>query len=240
LKGLASFGLYERDWMKAKWPKDPSIGNIEAEVFDPAKWKTEYPNPALNQMDAADAFWAASIVSRFTNTMIQSIVEDARLSNPEASACLADVIIRRRDKVVRWGITQTNPLDRFQVRATAVPELTFENAAARLGVAANETRYRVQWWAWDNRAARRLAPGDPVTSADHRFVVPDSAWGPKDDGGVRYAIASIATLDPAFTHWVMPVEVTIRDRDGLLDVVGIDRIPTGASNAARLPTGGAK
>jgi hypothetical protein len=237
MKGLASFGLYERDWMKAKWPRDPSIGNIEAEVFDPARWKTEYPNPAFNQMDAADAFWAASIVSRFTNTMIRGIVEDARLSNSQASADLADVIIRRRDKVVRWGITQANPLDRFEVRGGAVPELRFDNAAARLGVVPSEARYRVQWSAWDNRAARRSPSGDPTTRADRRIVIPDSAWGPRNDAGVRYAIASIATLDHLFTHWATPVDVTIRDRAGSLDVVGIDRSTIDTPNVAALRAG---
>ena len=102
--------------MSIKWPDDPSIGNIEADVFDPATWKTEYPNPAFKQMDAADAFWAASIMSRFTDAMIRGVVEEARLTNPEATRYLADVIIKRRDKTVRWGITGTNPLDRFEVR----------------------------------------------------------------------------------------------------------------------------
>ena len=76
------FGFYPRKWMAIDWPKQPSIGNIEAEVFDPATWKTEYPNPAFQQLDAADAFWAASIISRFTDTMIRAVVEEARLSNP--------------------------------------------------------------------------------------------------------------------------------------------------------------
>jgi hypothetical protein len=240
MKGLASFGLYERDWMKVKWPKDPSIGNIEADVFDPATWKTEYPNPAFNRMDAADAFWAASIASRFTDTMIQSIVEDARLSNPAASGYLADVIIRRRDKVVRWGITHANPLDRFELRAGTVPELRFDNAATRLGVVTLQSVYRVQWSAFDNRSDAAHPAGDPITSADRRFVVPDAAWGPADVDGTRYAVASIATLDPIFTHWATPVDVTIRDRDGLLDVVGIDRSPSDASHAPELRAGGAK
>ncbi len=234
LMGLAALGLYQRDWMNAKWPKDPSIGNIEADIFDPAKWKTEYPNPSFRQMDAADAFWAASIVSRFTDSMIRSIVEDASLSNPEASAYLADAIIRRRDKVVRWGITQVNPVDRFAVRGGADPELTFDNAAARLGIIDSPPRYQVQWSPLDNRTAATHAAGEPIANADRRLAVPDSAWGPRDDAGVRYAVASIATLDAAFTYWATPVNVTIRDRAGVLDVVGIDRLTAGTSSTPQL------
>ena len=71
-KGILGFGFYPRKWMSIKWPTQPSVGNIEADVFDPATWKTEYPNPAFAQLDAADAFWAASIMSRFTDTMIRA------------------------------------------------------------------------------------------------------------------------------------------------------------------------
>jgi hypothetical protein len=33
----------------------------------------------------------------------------------------------------------------------------------------------------------------------------------------------ISTRQPAFPHWRQPVQVTIRNRNGDLDVVGIDR-----------------
>jgi hypothetical protein len=66
-KGLFSLGLWTRNWTKVLYPANPSIGNVEADFFEPEKWKTEYPQPAFDQMDAADAFWAASITSRFSD-----------------------------------------------------------------------------------------------------------------------------------------------------------------------------
>jgi hypothetical protein len=33
----------------------------------------------------------------------------------------------------------------------------------------------------------------------------------------------VATLTPQFNHWAAPVKVTIRNRSGMLDVVGIER-----------------
>ena len=97
--------------MKVRYPDNPSLGNIEADFFDPRKWKTEYPQPAFDQMDAADAFWAASIASRFDDEMITAIVDKGGLSDPEAARYLTDVIIHRRDKVVAYWIAQTNPLE---------------------------------------------------------------------------------------------------------------------------------
>src|SRR5262249_24832176 len=118
VKGLFTFGFWTRPWMKARYPANPTLGNIEADLFEPRKWKTEYPQPAFNEMDDADAFWAATIASRFSNDMIRAIVGTGRLSDPEAAKILTDVIIRRRDKVVAFWIARTNPLDLFEVHRT--------------------------------------------------------------------------------------------------------------------------
>jgi hypothetical protein len=221
-KGLIGLGFYQRDWMSIKWLDDPTIGNIEADVFDPATWKTEYPNPAFKQLDAADAFWAASIMSRFSDTMIRAVVEQARLSNPDGAAYLGDIIIKRRDKTVRWGVTATNPLDRFEVRGGPSPELAFDNIAARLGYAQG-ARYTVRWAAFDNQTGTTSAAQPSVEADAMRTPVPADIWGTPDAAGIRYAAASIATDHPLFRHWAKPVVVTIRNRNGVLDIVGIDR-----------------
>jgi hypothetical protein len=222
-KGLAGFGFYKRNWMSAKWPSDPTIGNIEADVFHPATWKTEYPNPAYNQMVAADAFWAASIVSKFTDTMIKGIVEESRLSNSNAAAYLADVIIKRRDATVRWGITATNPVDRFEIKHGPTPALTFDNAAVRLHLVQEQPRYVVRWASFDNTTGTIQSFQAPVDIAGTSATIAHDIWGPPDAGGIRYAVITISTIDRAFPHWTKPVVVTIRNRNGLLDVVGIVR-----------------
>ncbi len=223
-KGLFSFGLWTRDWTKVRYPDNPSLGNIEADFFAPAKWKTEYPQPAFNEMDAADAFWAASIASRFSDPMIAAIVAAGRLSDPQAARFLTDVIIQRRDKVVAYWITQTNPLDGFAVHRTAEgAELRFDNAATRLGVAAPRATYRARWTALDNLSGQELPVGSMVELAASRAAIPDAAWGPADDTGFRYASASISTVHPDFPSWTSPVRVTLRERGGTTEVVGIER-----------------
>jgi hypothetical protein len=222
-KGLVGLGFYRRNWMSIKWPHDPSIGNIEADVFDPATWKTEYPNPAFKQMDAADAFWAASLMSRFSDAMIRGVVEEARLTNPEATRYVADVLIRRRDKSVRWGLTRTNPLDRFEIRNGPAPELAFDNAAVRLHIVTQPPAYAIRWAPFDNHAGTAGPIRTTLETAESRVAIPADVWGPPDGLGFRYAVALISTTHPAFPHWNQPVKVTIRNRKGLLDVVGIDR-----------------
>jgi hypothetical protein len=58
-------------------------------------------------------------------------------------------------------------------------------------------------------------------------AVPAAAWGAADDSGARYAVAAIRTEHPAYPAWNRPVVVTLRDRAGVVDVVGIVR-PAGA------------
>ncbi len=223
-KGLFSFGLWTRDWTTVRYPDTPSLGNIEADFFEPWKWKTEYPQPAFDQMDEADAFWAASIASRFTNEMIEAIVRTGELSDPAAARSLTDVIIRRRDKVVAYWMTRTNPLDNFMVtRAGAEVALTFENAALRLRLAEPAASYTVQWRALDNATGTDRAVGNDVTLSETCVSIPAQAFGPADAAGVRYAVASISTSHPQFATWATPILVTVRSRNGAVDVVGIER-----------------
>src|SRR6185503_3686475 len=223
-KGLFSFGLWRRDWMSVKYPDSPSLGNIEADFFDPARWKTEYPQPAFDQMDAADAFWAARIASRFTDQMIKAIVETGELSDPAAAKYLTDVIIKRRDKVVAYWLVQANPLDGFKIVSTGTRRaLTFENAAARLRIAQPGVTYKARWASFDNATGAPRPLGEESTVTDPRLTIPDDAWGPSDASGVRYAAASIQTVSAGHSNWMMPVVVTVRERGGKVDIVGLEQ-----------------
>ena len=51
----------------------------------------------------------------------------------------------------------------------------------------------------------------------------DAAFGPADPSGARYVVATIRTVNAAFPQWKAPVKVTLRDRGGVIDIVGIDR-----------------
>lgn len=224
VKGLFSFGLWTRDWTKVRYPASPSLGNIEADDFQPWKWKTEYPQPAFDQMDDADAFWAASIAARFSDQMIEAVVESGRLSDPRDARYLTDVIIRRRDKVVSYWISRTNPLDQFAVtRTDGGVELSFDNAATRLRVVQSPATYKTYWSALDNATGGERGVGAQIDVTNSRLTVPDDAWGPRDSAGSRFAVAAIETIQQGFPNWARPIVVTVRDRNGALDVVGIER-----------------
>ena len=70
-----------------------------------------------------------------------------------------------------------------------------------------------------------LPPGcaDEITLANPRVPLPTFAWNSSDRDGIRYAVASIKTIDASHPEWLNPVLVTVRDRKGAIDIVGIER-----------------
>ena len=138
---LATLGLYVRPWMTIHYPRVPrSVGRLEAEGFDPLKWKPEYPNPAFENMRPDDAFWAARIVSKFSDEAIRAVVEKAAYSDPAATDFMTKTIIARRDKVVATWINQVCPV--VDTALSADGTLTFTNAAVDAKAATAPERYR--------------------------------------------------------------------------------------------------
>ena len=74
-----------------------------------------------------DAFWAARIVSKFSDQAIRSVVEKAAYSDPAATEFMTKTIIARRDKVVAAWINQVCPV--VETALSAAGTLTFANAA---------------------------------------------------------------------------------------------------------------
>ncbi len=225
LKGILSLGFWQQGWTQVKYPDYPAVGNLEAEFFEPADWKTEYPQPGFARMDAADAFWAASIASKFTDGHIRAAVHAGAITDPAAEAYLAETIIERRDKVVAYWISRTNPLDQFRVEWTGPGggwQLMFDNAAVRVGGASPRSSYRIRWARLDNlTGVTDTIDGESPVNAT-RADLP-AGWGPTDDVGDRYLVAWITTDHPDYPHWREPVQLSLRLRDDAAEVVGISR-----------------
>src|SRR6185436_18415517 len=95
-----------------------------------------------------DAFWAARIVSKFSNDAIRAIVDKARFSDPRAVDYLTGTIIKRRNKVLACWLTGVNPIVDFELSNRG--ELTFRNAAEQAGVANAASDYHIEWARFDN------------------------------------------------------------------------------------------
>jgi hypothetical protein len=173
-------------------------------------------------MDEADAFWAANLLTYFTDEVLRAIVATGQISDPEAANYLTETLIKRRDKCIRYWIRQTNPLDRFAVNADG-SEVTFDNAALRAGAGQGTATYKVQWSALDNLKNEERTVGGEAGSSSAKLAIPKDAWGPKDDANFRYTVARIRTVHADNPQWQEPVVLTIRDKGGKYDVVGLQR-----------------
>ena len=220
-KSLFSLGLWVRPWIRVEYPNYPSIGNFEADFFQPEKWKPEYPNPAFDNMTDEDAFWAAKIVMCFSDDQLRAIVKTGQLSDARAEAYLAETIIKRRDKVGRFWLNQVNPLDEFRVEGST---FVFDNAAVRLlkGVAAADS-YLVQWHRFDNHKQTQEPSGSKITSKEPRLDIPSAAFEGPSDGVGHYALLEITTQSRHYPSWARPLRVYLRKNNTGVAVVGIER-----------------
>lgn len=225
---LATLGVYTRPWMHFDYPDVPaSVGRFEAKAFEPARWRPEYPNPAFDNMRPDDAFWAARIVAKFSDEAIRVIVEKARFSDPRATDYVTGTLIKRRDKVVAYWLTQVNPLVDFALSASG--ELTFGNAAEQAGVASQESVYRVQWARFDNATGVATNVGDEVSVSGWRAQAPTALVSERT--APEFVQVRVAAVHPQYPSWNKPVTVSFRRTEHEWKLVGLVRLPDEASAA---------
>jgi hypothetical protein len=216
LKTLVTLGLFVRPWILVDYPEAPSVGRFEAEFFDPAKWRPEYPNPAFDLMRPDDAFWAARLVGKFSDETLRAIVAKARYSDPAAADYITRTLIARRDKVLRTWLTGVNPVVDPQLSAAGV--LTFDNAAVSAGVASAPAGYVLTWSRFDN--ATDSALGVPQ---EQRVSGPRADAPPAMLQGSDYVSVTIQTMHADFPGWATPVVVYFRQGTGGWQPVGLTR-----------------
>jgi hypothetical protein len=169
---LATLGLYVRPWMTIDYPDVPrSVGRLEAERFDPLTWKPEYPNPAFANMRPDDAFWAARIVSKFSDEAIRAVVEKAAYTDRAATDFVTNAIITRRNKVVAAWINQVCPVDDMTLSADGT--LAFTNAAVNAKAATAAERYELNWFRFDNATDQRTPVGGAMTASSGSARAPE-------------------------------------------------------------------
>jgi hypothetical protein len=213
---LATLGLYVRPWMLVDYPDVPaSIGRFEGDAFDALKWKPEYPNPAFENMRPDDAFWAARIVSRFSDEMIGRVVQKAQYSDARATEFMTATLIKRRDKVVAAWLNQVCPVVDPVLNDDG--RLTFENVAVAARAAAAPDSYDLQWFQFDNAANARTPAGE-ATSASPTGRAPA---GLLESG--EYVGVSISAKHSQQAGWARPAVFLFRRSTSGWLLVGVER-----------------
>jgi hypothetical protein len=209
-KTLFSIGIWERPWHGARYEIYPQVGAIEADFFDPDRWKPEYPNPAFDRMLPEDAAWAARIVSRFTDEVVRAIVREGDFRAPEAENHLVSMLLRRRDKILDRYLRASNPLGSFRLEEGAA---AFTNYGEDAKLAPVDS-YEVEWFAFDNDTGTTRSLG-PASRTRARSL-------PLPADGAEFVMARIRTFSPAVPAWSRRVDVYVRTSP-TPTVVGVER-----------------
>jgi hypothetical protein len=216
MKSLASLGLAVPKYLRNR-PSNlpPAVGAFDSSSFDPVLWRPNYPNPAFGNMRPDDAFWAARLVSRFSNEAIRAIVGAAKYDDPAATEYMTRTLIERRDKVTKAWLNVVNPLIKPALAADGT--LTFENAAITAGAAAGGS-YRVTWARFDNNTGTLTPVGSEAQFTGLKTSAPAEL-----STGSDYVVATVVGDHPEHPGWRRPVQMYFRRGAAGWTTVGIYR-----------------
>ena len=99
------------------------------------------------EMRDDDAFWAAQRIAAFNDDMIRAIVHTGEFTDPASEKAIADIMIKRRDKILQAYLPAVNPIVAPRLENN---RLSFENAAVAADVAKAPEGYRASWFQFDN------------------------------------------------------------------------------------------
>jgi hypothetical protein len=208
-KSLATFGAWERPWEANCEIPYPEVGRFGTELFQPARWKPNYPNLAFEEADASDAYWGAKIVIRFTNEHIRALAEAGKYSRKEATDYVERVFRERRDHIGRYWLEQVTPLESFSLeKGPTAWSLRFRDLAVDYGYAAEGSRsYR---FAVKDIALRTLYEGTSQEPGVIRFAAPgDVPFAPRDRWGRSPLVVVDVETERSDGEPALPVRVVI-------------------------------
>ncbi|MGF1510394.1 MAG: hypothetical protein ACFB9M_12925 [Myxococcota bacterium] len=138
--GLFSLGIYYRYWLPVQRSPFRSVGTFEAQYFEPKLWRAVVPNPAFEEATIEDEYWAASILARFSPSLVEAIVDSAEYSNPSARAWILRVLLERQYKLLAATFRRVLPLENLRVDGYHVQ---MDDLAVDLGLAPEDSAYIV-------------------------------------------------------------------------------------------------
>ena len=124
----------------------------------------------------------------------------------------------RREKVLAVWLSQINPLVGFEIDADS--ELTFDNIAAREGLATHADRYRIEWGRFDNASG--------AVTDTRRLWSPSGACDCRPPTCLRrreYLQVRVSAIHPRFPAWATPMTLHFRRTPRGWTIVGLNRMP---------------
>jgi len=162
-----SIGMREDLWRELEPPEGmEEIGYFETDKFEPMYFKPLEPNAAFANFTDRDGYWAAKIISAFTDEHLAAAVAEGEYPRPEVAEYIADALAMRRDRIARFFFDRVPPLDFFRYDGGA---LRFRDLGVERGIYPDmPARYRFRVAAVTPE--RRRATRTGWTETDERAV----------------------------------------------------------------------
>ena len=212
-RSFITLGSWMRPWEARGKILYPEIGYYQAELFDPERWKPNYPNLAFLRMDDSDAYWGAKLVTAFSDELVHRLAEAGQYSRPEVSEYLKSVLKQRRDAIGNYWFDRITPLeDPALERGETGFRLRSRDISVERGYAEAEWRtYRVQILDLEGKVRARAAE----TRMSGNFLeVPGIAQDlPKPDApdkyGRRPVLRILVESNRQKGGWASPIEIVL-------------------------------
>jgi hypothetical protein len=223
-KRLVSFGFALSPWQTVDYTERPSIGKFEGDRFNPRDWRPQTPTTAYMEMREDDAFWATLRIGAFTDEMIRAIVHTGEFSDPASERALGDIMIKRRNTILRTYLPAVNPIVAPRLDHD---RLTFANAAVDADVAKVPASYRASWLQFDNATGetRPLAETSSTTTA---IEAPRGL--PVDPES--FVAVDISADAKEYQAWRKPIRAYFRRGADGWTLVGLERLPDGSRRSS--------
>jgi hypothetical protein len=166
---ILTLGLWDSSWIRIQYPDMPSIGRFESKVFDPERWRPEYPNPAFMNALPEDSYWAAKIVMSFTDEDIRAVVRTGGLTDPQAEQYLVETLVERRNKIGRQYLGDVLSVDHLRLNGAS---LEFDHLASLYDFSEKPSQYTLAWFRFDNDKDEKTFVGAKVVAGGTAFSIP--------------------------------------------------------------------
>ncbi|RKZ13097.1 hypothetical protein DRQ53_07775 [bacterium] len=165
----------------------PAAGWYESEQFSANGFRPMMQNPAFQRMSVRDGYWAAKILSAFTDEHLRVAAAQGQYRDAATREYMARTLAERRDKICEYWFDRVAPMDFFIVRGK---EVVWQDLGLRNSVYEGASAYRV-----------RLRAVDAEREGN------DADWTTVNRTAVRTDISSISD-EPVGTHPF--VELTVQ------------------------------
>jgi len=129
---LFSLGFYETTWRKVHRPEDlPEVGYFVSDDWGPKGFKPLQPNTSFAHRTDPDGYWAAKIITAFSDAHLEAIVQKAGYRDPRASEYVIRILAERRDQIGREYFDEIAPLEFFSL---ANGEVRFRDLGAERNI----------------------------------------------------------------------------------------------------------